>query len=319
MGYSIEKVFRPIENEMKKYAEVDSVELPIPNHKLKGLYYNIKYVRNLIFNKQYDIVHITGSEYYLIPFLRSPFLRSQKVVVTIHDIGFFVNERDVIKKIWKYIMFVFPLNFAIYKFFISDKSRRECANYLMLRSNSVVIPNCVEDKFKYKENIIHNKPVILQIGTKKNKNIPRVIEALKGLDVHFRIIGKLDKKTKDLLKCSNIDFSNTCGLTDEEILKEYYNCNIVSFPSLYEGFGMPIIEGQATGRVVVTSDIKPMNEIAGPNSVILVNPYSINSIRNGFVKAIGIPLNVINLGIINSSRFSVKNISKLYYNIYNSI
>ena len=45
LGYSIGKVFHPIENEMKKYAEVESVNLPIPNYSLKGVWKNIRFVQ----------------------------------------------------------------------------------------------------------------------------------------------------------------------------------------------------------------------------------------------------------------------------------
>lgn len=43
---------------------------------------------------------------------------------------------------------------------------------------------------------------------------------------------------------------------------------------------MPIIEGQAVGRVVFTSDLEPMKEVAG-DAALLVDPYSIEIIRNG--------------------------------------
>ena len=81
LGYSIGKVFRSIEEEMKKYAEVDAIYLPEPNYSLKGLWKNIRYAQKYCKRKKYDIIHITGTEHYLIPFLK------QCVVVTIHDLG----------------------------------------------------------------------------------------------------------------------------------------------------------------------------------------------------------------------------------------
>ena len=83
MGFSIGKVFKPIEEEMKKYAEVDSVYLPVPNYKLIGLWKNIRTALTAVHEKAYDIVHITGAEHYLIPFLPK-----DKLVVTLHDLGF---------------------------------------------------------------------------------------------------------------------------------------------------------------------------------------------------------------------------------------
>ena len=45
MGFSIGKVFRPIENEMKKHAEVDSIYLPVSNYSFKGMWKNIRYAQ----------------------------------------------------------------------------------------------------------------------------------------------------------------------------------------------------------------------------------------------------------------------------------
>ena len=70
MGYSIGKVFKPIEEDIRKYAEVDALYLPASNYSPKGLWRNIKAVRTAIKNKKYDVVHITGTENYLIVFLQ---------------------------------------------------------------------------------------------------------------------------------------------------------------------------------------------------------------------------------------------------------
>jgi hypothetical protein len=82
LGYSISKVFHPIETEMRNYADVDSIYLPVSNYSFKGLWENIKYVQKHCKNKKYDIIHITGTEHYLLPFLLG-----NKVVVTVHDLG----------------------------------------------------------------------------------------------------------------------------------------------------------------------------------------------------------------------------------------
>lgn len=98
MGFSIGKVFKPIEEEMKKYAEVDSLYLPVPNYSPKGLWRNIKAARNAVKRKQYDIVHITGTENYLILFLKRV-----RVVVTVHDIGFFTNHWPSLRALFKFL------------------------------------------------------------------------------------------------------------------------------------------------------------------------------------------------------------------------
>jgi glycosyltransferase involved in cell wall biosynthesis len=88
-----------------------------------------------------------------------------------------------------------------------------------------------------------------------------------------------------LLLKNDIIYSNEEFISHDQVVKEYENCDIVSFPSIYEGFGLPIIEGQITGRVVLTSNISPMNDVAGEGA-FLVNPSSIESINNGFTRLI---------------------------------
>ncbi len=57
MGFSIGKVFKPIEQEMRKYGDVDSIELPCANYSLRSMWRNIQAARSAVRQKHYDIVH----------------------------------------------------------------------------------------------------------------------------------------------------------------------------------------------------------------------------------------------------------------------
>lgn len=312
MGYSIGKVFRPIEEEMKKYCDVDNVFMPIPNYSLIGLYRNIKAAKKAISKADYDIVHITGTEHYLIPFISGP-----KVVVTVHDIGSLISKKNIINSKLKKLFFINSLTKANALTFISSKTKEECKELLNLDVNRcVVINNPTDPIFTYDAKEFNNQtPIVLHIGTKANKNLDRTIEALKDLNVHLRIVGKLNDGQKELLEASGILYSNVWDLTDDEIINEYKSCDIVSFPSLYEGFGMPIIEGQSIGRVVVTSDLEPMKYISN-DSAILVNPTDVLSMRRGYMEAIKNHNDYINMGLKNVHRFSLKTIVSQYYKLY---
>jgi glycosyltransferase involved in cell wall biosynthesis len=89
-----------------------------------------------------------------------------------------------------------------------------------------------------------------------------------------------------LAQSLNIDYSNAFNLSDREIIDEYINSDIVVFPSLYAGLGLPVLEGQATGRVIVSSNTAPMNSVSGEVAVLLSNPQDVQEYRNAIMKII---------------------------------
>lgn len=314
MGYSIGKVFKPIEEEMRKYAEVDSVYLPVPNYSLYGLWRNIKAARTAIKNKKYDLVHITGTENYLIPFIKNT-----KIIVTVHDIYFFTDYWPSIRSIIKFVFFIRTLSFADVVTFVSEKSKQETYRFVNLGNKGIVINNPIGNDYKYNAKSFNSVcPTILHIGTKPNKNLTRTIEALRDFKCSIRIIGKVNAKTIQKLNDYHIAYSIVINLTDEQIIEEYQNCDIVNFPSLKEGFGMPIIEGQAIGRLVVTSNRPPMSDVAG-NGAILVDPENVGSIRSGYKKALKVYDGIVRFGLENVKRFNLEKITESYYTIYRSI
>lgn len=314
MGFSIGKVFKPIEEEMKKYAEVDSVYMPIPNYSIKGLWKNIRAARKAVKAKHYDIVHITGAEHYLIPFLHG-----ENIFVTVHDLGFCTILKHKLSYKLKHYLFVTSLKQANFVTFISRKTEREVLESVYLKKNHyTTILNPVGIEFRYCPKDFNDTcPRILHIGTNKHKNLDKSIEALKGLKCHFRIIGKISTEQEQRMQELGIQYSVGVNLSDDELLNEYYQADIINFPSLYEGFGMPIIEGQAVGRIVITSDFEPMASIAGKGA-ILVNPNDIESLHNAYIKAMNFEVRkeYIHHGLLNIQRFGLKNITYKYYSAY---
>src|SRR6202012_2943623 len=96
------------------------------------------------------------------------------------------------------------------------------------------------------------------------------------------------------------------GLTDEEIAAQYANADLVLFPSTFEGFGLPIVEGQKAGRPVITSDLSPMRETAG-GPACLAHPHDIASLRQALLRVIGDAAyreQRVQAGFLNVPRFS---------------
>lgn len=312
MGISIGKVFRSIEEEMKKYCEVKSISLPANNYKPSGIYENVCFLKKYLKDMEFDIIHITGTEHYLLPFLRK-----YNSIITVHDLGFLTYLKlSPIRRIWKKLLWIKTLKYARKVTLISHKSLQELESFTGPDDRYSVIYNPVDKAFQYREKRPDIEcPTILHIGTKPNKNLSMCIYALKGFKCKLRIIGRISSKTEAMLKQNKINYTCACNLTDREIIDEYCNCDIVNFVSIYEGFGMPIVEGQSTGRVVVTSDIPPMNEIAG-NSAVLVNPHDANSIRNGYKTALNSYEYYKEMGLKNAKRFNLEDITRQYLSLY---
>lgn len=315
MGISIGKTYSQIEKSMKSLCDVDSVYMPEANYRPVNLLKNILYTCKYLKGKNYDIVHITGAEHYLIPFLRH-----QHVVVTVHDFGFYTQRKKTWRLKMKSLLWIRPLSLADKVICISEKTLKEAKELASLKDEkTAIVHEPVGHEFTLRRKAVNTScPVFLQIGTRPHKNLKNTILALDGTVSHLRIVGKLDEDQKRLLTEHNINYSNTYDLTDEEIVEEYEKCDIVNFISLHEGFGMIVLEGQAVGRVVVTSNIPPMTEVAD-GTAIMVDPNSISDIREGYKRALTQPEKYIELGLHNVGKYTVESAAKKLYAIYETV
>lgn len=314
-GFSIGAVFNTIVNEIEKSNQVIRTFLPDPNANIPAILKNEWYAKDK--EKNNYINHITGDVHYLLWFLQG-----KKTIVTVHDIMYYHYLKGIKKKVWK-LLYITPLKRAAHVTFISDFAYKQVSEVINLDVKKIhIIPNPVDSSFIYSPKEFNaKKPVILHIGTLERKNLERTIEALDGINCHLRIIGELRKQTQNLLEKHRIEYSNGMNLTHEEIVTEYRNADIISFPSLFEGFGMPIIEGQATGRIVITSNLSPMKEVAG-NGAILVDPYSVKEIRNAYLSVIqnkNIRENLIHEGLKNTENYKIEKITQQYIDLYKKL
>ena len=74
-------------------------------------------------------------------------------------------------------------------------------------------------------------------------------------------------------------------LSDKELTSVYQEASMLIMPSLYEGFGLPLLEAMSVGVPVVTSNTSSMPEIVG-DAAVLVDPYNVDSIKKGIEKVL---------------------------------
>jgi glycosyltransferase involved in cell wall biosynthesis len=203
---------------------------------------------------------------------------------------------------------------------VSEKTKTEILKYSNFPSENIfVIPNPVQSKIRYQPKHFNvEKPIILFIGTKQNKNLDRAIESLNGLKVHLRIIGKLSTAHLNNLSTNNIEYSNAVCLSNEDLANEYVNADMILFPSKYEGFGLPIIESFEAGRPIITSNIEPMNIIA-EDAAFLVDPYDTITIRDSVIQVIEdekLRIEKVAKGLEIVKKYSVVAIRKQYEQLW---
>lgn len=314
-GFSIKKVLNTISDEVSKTREVKSYYIPAHRADVISVVKNIFYVFRHRDRK--GINHVTGDVHYCIVGLIGC-----KSVLTIHDLSHVHFAKNPIKKAFMmWVWYKIPVLFATKVVCISEHTRNELMK-ITKRKDIDVIYNAIDPSFfNFLKPFNTHQPIILQIGTAWNKNISNLVNALETIKCHLVIVGFVEKELSLLLKEKNISYSEKINLTDSELIEEYKQCDIVSFCSLYEGFGMPIIEANAIGRCVITSSIAPMTEIAN-NAACLVNPNDINSITNGFKKIIldnDFRSTLVSNGFSNIKRFNVANVSKSYLQLYSKL
>lgn len=315
-GPSIKKVFLPIIEKMAETNFINTYYVPQIRVSVFKMLENILYVWK--HRSKSGINHITGDIHYTILGLIGC-----KSVLTIHDTVFLTQKQNGIKSLLTWILWLYiPLKLADKITCISEKTKNEILSYININPEKIiVIHNPYIDNYQYSPMKTNPLPRILHIGTRPNKNLTRVIESLKDLDCILVIVGVISESDKQLLDSNNITYENKINISEEELIAEYRKTSIVSFPSLYEGFGMPIIEAQAIGRPILTSNIPPMMEVAG-GGALFVDPLDIQSIRSGFIELMRnkkLCFNLISLGRINCAKYRVDKIVSKYYTLYKSL
>ena len=188
----------------------------------------------------------------------------------------------------------------------------------MVKKKLIIIPNPYNPALKRTAQSLNNIPIILHIGTGYRKNLERVIEALNNIECQLFIVGKLSSIQLELLQKYKINYCNEFDVPFCRIIELYEQCTIVSFPSLYEGFGMPIIEANAVGRPILTSKVGAIPEIA-KDAAYYVNPYSIIELKTTFEFLLNrkdVCNDLIQKGIYNAQKYSIDKIAQQYSDLY---
>jgi len=261
-------------------------------------------------------------------------------VTTIHDFGFIKYPevshpkiKAVMTRRFKWIKREVDLIIAV-----SQATKKDIVEILGIPEEKIrVIYEAVSEDIKQIKDPKIIKKVKKKYGLKGNyllsvatleprKNLKRIIEAHKILmsqypEIFLVVVGKAgwDEEISQLAKkqLSNIIFTGYVN-REVELSALYSGATCFVFPSLYEGFGLPILEAMKCGCPVVTSNVSSMPEVAG-EAGILVDPLNVKNIAEGINQAIENRQELIKKGFAQVKKFSWEKTARETLKVYKEV
>lgn len=227
-----------------------------------------------------------GADVLHCPTYRGPVRTPTPLVVTVHDLAVFRRPEAFPPWTRTYSRVVVPhvVRAARIVTAVSEFTASELESVLRVPQERIrVVPNAAAPAFT-EDGPRESGDYLLAVGTlEPRKNLARAIEAAQRLGLELRVAGEPGWGG---VEASGPGVSWVGFASDGELARLYRGARCVVYPSLYEGFGIPVLEAMACGAPVVTSRGGATEEVAG-GAAVLVDPEDVASIAAGIENAIG--------------------------------
>lgn len=250
------------------------------NEDIYGIKEQIRFPYKKLRKLKPDILHV--------PHYNVPIFYRGKMVVTIHDLTHLVLPEflpNKFAKIYAKIMLKIAIKKAEKILTVSENTKKDLIKYFKVKEEKIEViyigtgDNFKEEKkseYSYlyeKYNIDKKDKILMYVGNlKPHKNLERLLEAFGMLENQKKykliLVGKAFSNYSNIIKREeelNIkDYIIHTGIVDDKELVDLYNlADLFVFPSLYEGFGLPVIESLACGTPVIASNVSSIPEVGG--------------------------------------------------------
>jgi len=261
-------------------------------------------------SKDPDIIHYPFFDLFY-PTL--PFFKKTKTIVTIHDLTPLVLPDLYPKGIKGTLNLIRQrLSLSSVKAVITDSenSKQDIIQYFRFPSESVFVTPLAIDpvykkdiadsklkQIKEKYGLPDNFVLAVSAGPNPNKNLPALAKVTKDLNIPLVLVGKgllqeikvpIHPELKDLVALKKYDHIIYSGFVPTEDLTGFYRlATLYCVPSLYEGFGLPLLEAMTTGCLVVSSNASSLPEIYHPGALTF-DPRSQSEMRSILQEALSL-------------------------------
>ena len=277
----------------EELKDIDKIEEVIEfDSPIYGIKEQLKFPYKELRKLKPDLLHI--------PHYNVPIFYRGDMIVTIHDTTHLVLDEFLPNKLARFyasIMMKIAIRKSKVILTVSENSKRDLIKYFKVDENKIKVTYLgVKENIKEKSkeeveylyekfNIPRNKKILMYVGNlKPHKNLERLLQAFAKLktknDCVLLLVGKaferynvLEDREKDLNIKENVIHT---GIVSEDELVDLYNLiDLFVFPSLYEGFGLPVIEALKCGTKVACSDTSSLPEVGG-NVVSYFKPKDVD-------------------------------------------
>jgi len=237
-------------------------------------------------------------------------------VFCVHDLNHVVLKENSSALKRAYYRFVMKpaLHRARIVLTVSEFARSSICEWAGLSSARVLnVGNGVSEAFLPSTDLQSEPPYFLYVGNHKpHKNFDRLVEAfaMSGLSQDYVLKSTGLGNPALMRKIDGFGLTHrvwfTGEVTDQALARLYQGATALVLVSLYEGFGLPLLEAMSCGTPVITSNVASMPEVVGP-AAVQVDPYDIEAVSGAMIRVAGdrnLRLRLRNLGIERARLYS---------------
>lgn len=312
-------------------SEFSSFTLEVVKPKIKNKYLSHLWTHLVLPFKKADVLFCPAN----IASIYVP--KNKKLIITLHDVSFLTQKESLSTLFRLYYKFIIPFNIkrADKIITVSSYSKKEIIKHYPFAKDKIeVIHIAAQEIFKPLPNTKKENTILYVGSLNKRKNFISVIKAFKKLSQYpipniqypiLKIVGNFSsnfsfdeetqtilnqaKQNKNIIFCQNID--------NNELVKLYNSSKVFIFPSLYEGFGLPVLEAMSCGTPVICSNTTSLPEVGG-KAPIYCNSNNIEDIATKLQQVLTdekLQENMIKEGLTQSKNFNWKTTTKKHLKI----